>query len=169
MIHFQSRKKDFNYVLLEKYQKKIGAFPQQYIEFLKEYNCGVPEPNIIKINNDEDNQISIQYFLGISKNKKEDIFSQYKFWKKYLPNGFLPIAYTEGGGLVCLSLNRSNFGAVHFWDHDDESVVEIGTDIDAFLHHILEYDAEKDDGEDLVIEEEWVDPEFQKLIKKGRI
>ncbi|HEM7134794.1 SMI1/KNR4 family protein [Providencia hangzhouensis] len=100
--------------------------PSEYIDFIKRYNGGIPEPdsfNIQKINDAS----TINRFLGIKKEKNQnsDIFYFYKVYKDRIPSEYLPIAYDVGGNLILIKLGNNDDAKVFFWDHElevDESV-----------------------------------------------
>ncbi|ENU1227561.1 SMI1/KNR4 family protein [Providencia rettgeri] len=95
--------------------------PTEYIDFIKKYNGGVPEPdsfNIQKINDAS----TINRFLGVKKEKNQnsDIFYFFKVYKNRIPSGYLPIGYDIGGNLILIKLGNDD-AKVFFWDHELEA------------------------------------------------
>ena len=115
--------------------------------------------------------IAISDFFGIGIERINDLKATYKVYKDRLPKGFIPIARTEGGNIVCLS--RHN-GSLFFWDHDIELLNEdidfkyfipIANNFVDFLNMIKPADSE--DLDVYEIEEVWVDPDFLEEMKKS--
>ena len=50
-----------------------------------------------------------------------DLLNRRKFYSERVPKSILPIAYAEGGNLVCLPILPESFGKVFFWDHELEA------------------------------------------------
>jgi hypothetical protein len=106
---------------LEACEAIFGRLPSDYCAFLLAYNGGKPEKNHIKIQGTK-NTASIRYFFGIlGENEESDLTKKQKFYLERVPKGIIPIAYAEGGNLICLSIIPDTFGQVFFWDHELES------------------------------------------------
>lgn len=97
------------------------SIPTEYIEFIKKYNGGVPDPDSFNINEINDAS-TINRFLGVKKEKNQDgdIFYFIKVYKDRVPSEYLPIAYDVGGNLILIRLGHDD-AKVFFWDHELES------------------------------------------------
>ncbi|HCT3783805.1 TPA: SMI1/KNR4 family protein [Proteus mirabilis] len=95
--------------------------PIEYINFIKKYNGGKPEPDSFSIKKIDDAS-TIDRFLGIKKekNKSSDIMYFIKLYKKRIPSAYMPIAYDVGGNLILIEL-ASDKAKVFFWDHELEA------------------------------------------------
>lgn len=99
-------------------KKNELSFPQDYIDYIKEYNDGELEENLV----DEFDDISIRYFLGTTGETYSDLEWNYDCFLGRMPEKCVPIAETEGGDLICMSLQSGSFGKVYYWDHDTMDV-----------------------------------------------
>lgn len=95
-------------------------FPQDYINYIKEYNDGELEENLV----DGFDDISIRYFYGTTGESYSDLEWNYECLLGRLPAKCVPIAEVEGGDLICMSLQPDSFGSVYYWDHDTMDVDE---------------------------------------------
>jgi len=100
---------------IQKLEDIIGfKLPADYRKFLLVNNGGEPEPNEFDIPG-ENNSSGVNEFLNVEEIKKQ---------KKKLGNRLVdsswPIAYAEGGNLVCITVGKKE-GAIYFWDHELEA------------------------------------------------
>ncbi|HID7800733.1 TPA: SMI1/KNR4 family protein [Proteus mirabilis] len=97
------------------------TIPSEYIDFIKKYNGGQPEPDSFNIK-EIDDASTIDRFLGVKKekNKSNDIFYFVKLYKNRIPSEYMPIAYDIGGNLILIEL-ASDKAKVFFWDHELEA------------------------------------------------
>ncbi len=173
MITIKPNKDGFKESAIRKFQEKIGLkFTRDYLEFLKKSNGGTPESNIVRLDGQEINSFSITSFFGIETEPANDILSQYVVFGGRIPQGCIPIAYIEGGNLLCLNLNRHKYGYVLLWDHDKEeieadSLPVVAKSFSDFLGKINSYNPSKEELSDYKIQEVWIDPEFMKELEKG--
>lgn len=56
-------------------------------------------------------------FLGFTDGAGYDVVQDYREYSGVLPRGVLPVASDPGGNFICLSLGKSSYGQVLFWDH----------------------------------------------------
>lgn len=120
--------------------------PNSYRSFLQKNNGGSPEPNCFNFYG-EDSGSSIHYFYGINADPDYDIVKDLKIYKDRIPPDCLPIAYDEGGNLICLILKGINREKIYFWDHelekdDDEpdysNMTLIANNFDEFINGLYE-------------------------------
>ena len=97
------------------------SIPTEYIDFIKKYNGGIPEPDSFNIKEINDAS-TINRFLGVKKEKNQnsDIFYFIKVYKDRIPSEYLPIAYDIGGNLILIKLGNDH-AKVFFWDHELEA------------------------------------------------
>ncbi|MFU0790192.1 MAG: hypothetical protein ACFWT6_09585 [Virgibacillus proomii] len=70
MIEIKPININFDEIEFNKFQKKLGVtLPNEYIEFLKEKNGGIPESNIFELSNEEIESFSVTDFFGINQKK----------------------------------------------------------------------------------------------------
>ena len=103
---------------------RIGRpLPISYRAFLLEHNGGEPDLDHYPIEGMESNPYGeIRMFMGLDAEADyDDIESTWEMLKDQLPPEFLPIGYSSGNDLVCLSLAESDYGTVYFWDSQIES------------------------------------------------
>ena len=107
--------------------------PTEYIDFIKKYNGGVPEPDSFNIQ-EIDDASTINRFLGVKKEKNQDsdIFYFFNVYRDRVPSGYLPIAYDVGGNLILIKLGGSDDAKVFFWDHE----LEVDEDEEPTLENI---------------------------------
>ena len=173
MIQIKPSNKKLNQKSLFDFEELIKyKLPKEYVEFLIKYNGGYPENNIIELRDDEMKTIAISDFFGIGIERINDLKATFEVYKDRLPKGFIPIARTEGGNIVCLS--RHN-GSLFFWDHDTELLNEdigykyllpIANNFVDFLN-MIKPDNSVEDLDGYEVEEVWVDPDFLEEMKKS--
>ena len=93
--------------------------PSQYREFLKINNGGVPDKTWFN------EMVDVSEFLGVGVANDFDLVEVYSIYQARIPDGFLPVAQTEGGNLILLSASEGDQG-VYFWDHEEELEDEDG-------------------------------------------
>lgn len=105
--------------LVSSFERVIGFhLPNDYIEFLKSYNGGYPEPDAFYFSNCKDGS-SVDRFLSLGCEKHHDLLRYFNTYKDRIPAGFLPIAHDPGGNLILIRLN-DDFPQIFFWDHEAE-------------------------------------------------
>lgn len=62
---------------------------------------------------------TIAVFLG-ANSRSYNIFDYISIYKNRIPNLCLPIATDGMGNLILLSLEKTKFGKIYFWDHENE-------------------------------------------------
>jgi hypothetical protein len=133
--------------------------PSDYRAFLLKYGGGVPEPNHLPGVTD----VGISLFFSA-----EDLLVQKDAYRNRVPDGLLPIADSEGGNLVCVSLNPRDFGSIYFWDHELEAeegeeptydnLSKVASGFSEFWDSLQRLDVKLDEGQ---VTKVWVDPNFK--------
>lgn len=143
--------------------------PEEYCNFLLEYNGGIPESNIYKNDNVD---IAVQSFYGIGLNNIDDLRSKMKVLKHRIPKECLPIAEIECGDVLCISLSKNNYGEILLWEHEKEliqannmkNLLKVAPNFNEFMDKLKVY---IDDGSnDPEVINAWIDPEFAKEMKR---
>ncbi|RPF54144.1 SMI1/KNR4 family protein [Aquisalibacillus elongatus] len=176
MIEIRPSKVKFNEKEFNNFQKELGInLPKEYIKFLKEYNGGIPELNIVELQNEEVKSFSVTEFFGVNNEKINDLKSQYETYKERIPSENIPICRAEGGNIVCLNIDN---GLISFWDHDTEllnenvssanSLLRVATNFEEFLSLMEPYYYNEDDLADYKVEDVWIDPDFLKELKNDK-
>ena len=130
-----------------------GRLPVGYRSFLLMCNGARPESNQFEIPG-ASNHSCVNDFLGT-----DEILDDLR--KGRLPKGMLPIAWAEGGNLVCI---RISDGSVIFWDHeleDDVNIFEISCSFESFLSMLRPFDSGSVELDPDDVESVWVDPDFK--------
>lgn len=120
------------------------ALPEAYRSFLLTYNGGRPKPNAFPIRNLPSNPFGvIQVFFGIDYPVEScSLEWNLSAYRGRISANLLPIACTDGGDLVCLSLFGIDEESVVFWD----SYGELEGPGDANIYHVAENFAAFIDG-----------------------
>ena len=136
-IHERLSKEDLN-----SFENKHNiTLPQDYRDFLLEYNGGYPLTGTYKIS-EEIGESILNIFYGIGSmydnlEKKFDIFDE------ILDIGFIPIADDPSGNQICIGINQEYFGQIYHWAHDEEqdgmkNMYFLANNIDEFLDNLYE-------------------------------
>ncbi|PEA35649.1 SMI1/KNR4 family protein [Priestia megaterium] len=169
--------KRFSQQDLNELEKKVGAsFPEEYVNFLREYNGGEVEDNIIELRSVEIESFNLSSFFGTRLEDINNLLSCYDTFESRIPKGSIPIGRDLGGNIICLNLNREGYGYIFLWDHDIELEFEdnemeiqdlyyVAPSFEDFLQMIKPYDPEEDDLDGYEGEEVWIDPDFLKELK----
>ncbi len=99
----------------EFYNKVV--LPDDYKNFLIQYNGGCPRPNIIPSVNS-----NVDWILGmVDEPYYASLFQHIDMFHRRIPSFYFPIAYDSGGNLYLMSLYSENHGLIAFWDHEGET------------------------------------------------
>jgi cell wall assembly regulator SMI1 len=108
---------------LDALENRLGTtLPDDYREFLKQFNGGRPMPReFVAIDGDEGS--SVQFFFTLDEAAPHYyILKERQMFEGRIPDNTLPIACDSFGNLVLLDLGAKAFGAVYFWDHENENM-----------------------------------------------
>ena len=114
--------------------------PDDYRDFIMEFNGGKPVPSRLKKIGTE-----IDWIYGFHNGPDwASIFFALDTYQGRLPGSCMPIAYDIAGNLIIMSLSKQSLGVVAFWDHENEAqgdainyldnVVEIADSFTDFLN-----------------------------------
>lgn len=170
MIKINKNKIETDIEKIKLFEREKGKnFPNEYIEFLLEYNGGIPEANIFE--NDEVS-ISIQAFYGLGLSNIDDIRHKVDVLKNRIPEECLPIAEIEGGDVLCMVLSQENYGEVLLWEHEEEINEGYANNTNVFkkvsptfnelLKEVIPF--EVDGKDDFKVKDIWIDPDFLKEL-----
>lgn len=101
-------------------EAEFGKLPLEYRDFLRNFNGGVPVPNVVAT---KDNERVINFFFPIKypKNYPGGFYACAEDYAMRIPDGMLPIASSGGGDLILIQSGEENHGKVYYWDHELES------------------------------------------------
>lgn len=168
-IEFESTGEPVTKKTLHAAEKRIGIhLPNAYARFLLEFNGGTTVRNIHDIPGKGD--FVVEQFLGLSSRSGDDLLSVWESYRHRMPPEMIPIAYVDGGDLVCLCVSGPDVAKVYFWNHEHEAdegetptrdnLIRIADGFKGFLDSLREPDAHLEIGDLLDSEEDWNDPEM---------
>jgi hypothetical protein len=99
--------------------------PDDYREFLLQYNGGQPEATVFRWGSGSYMGSSVRYFYSVTEDFTFSLAYHYKIYALAgrIPKWTLPISPDAGGNLILLALGEAHPGKVFFWDHDIEGLV----------------------------------------------
>lgn len=115
-----------------------------------------PETNIFKFT--PKNESGVNRFIPVAEILKE------RARVEDLPTKAYPIAWAEGGNYVFVDEGQN--GAVFFWDHETQELIEIAINFGSFLDLLEPFDVQKIELKPGQVKKVWIDPEFLKRLKK---
>jgi hypothetical protein len=100
-------------------------FPMDYRLWLLKYNGGRPTPNRFqqKGKSGPYTDSLVAWFLAIHDGKYSNLESKFKnlkVFQKRLPENLVAIADDPFGNEICITVAGKDYGAVYFWDHEEE-------------------------------------------------
>ncbi|EAZ9183327.1 SMI1/KNR4 family protein [Salmonella enterica] len=116
---------------LDNLQMITGRLPDDYRNFLYDYG-GVVKFNCMVIFKgiessawaDDKGFDTIDYFYGlIDLNKNHLLTNAINTYKKDFKKLCIPIGYSSGGNQICLCIKGSRKGAIWFWDHERDPII----------------------------------------------
>lgn len=135
---------------IQQAERQLGvAFPQDYREFVSQYDGAIPEENIFG----NDFNIGIRNFISVLELMNEALAIE------RLPNNVWPIAADSNGNYICI---RKNDFSVLFWDHEVENGDKhLASSFGEFLERLKPYDPSSDPLPPHRVISSWVDPDFK--------
>ncbi len=120
--------------------------PEDYIEFLLQYNGGLPTPNAYYVEGHPEEILGIQVFFGIGREIESSCLDwNYKESRYSIPSELFPIGCSDTDDWICFSLQGESKGSVFFWDAMAESekpsysnVYKIADSFSDFLNGLFE-------------------------------
>ena len=144
----------------------VGAVPADYARFLADVGSGQLALNEYA----GESEVAADIAVGIVYAPGE-IGDPEAWWVDRVPAGFIGIAESAGGNLICLSLGSEDQGAVYFWDHNweaEDGEVPDMSNMTLVAHSFSEFiDALRPVDMSQVPESEgtaWIDPEFAREL-----
>ncbi len=103
--------------------------PDDYQWFLRNYGasnfevevaCKSEEPS--SWSNDGNDSIDFFYGLNPTESSLDCLKGALDTYSDRFPEGVLPIGEADSGGnLICMSVNKENYGYILFWDHESDT------------------------------------------------
>lgn len=127
------------------FECEIGfTLPDDYKEFLQNFNGGIPEIkySTFKLDDLEEN-IGLQVLYGLNLNENLDLREWFLEYEDDMLDGCIIIGHGIGFGFVVLINNTENSG-VYFWDHsfeldnssEEENVYKISDTFKEFIENL---------------------------------
>jgi hypothetical protein len=109
------------------FESSVGRIPEDYKNFLKSNNGGIPSANLLKTQSNE-RVINSLLALKAPSGFGDSIKSHMMVYDGRIPSHTIPIASAGGGDLILLNVDPRKFGEVLYWDHNFESDGEDASD-----------------------------------------
>jgi len=102
-------------------ERKLGySLPEDYREFLLQFNGGKPSPSSLRLS--DGSVTTIRAFYAVAPpSQTMSLERQIGQYRNRIPPRFIPIGEDPGGNRICICLNGKHYGQVFFWDHEMES------------------------------------------------
>lgn len=150
--------------------------PEDYREFLLQVcNGGRPDDNIFE-GTEGEISTGVGSFFGVGNPEAEDdMIKVYEIYKDRVPSWLLPVADTDTGDLICISIRPEDEGAVYFWDHEreaeegepatEENLTRLADSFRAFASALRPM-TDEDVPPDMEVKRSWVDPAFLEKMRR---
>ncbi len=129
--------------------------PPDYERFLMEHNGGVPRRRVFDTPGDDSKTSVISCFCGLGVDTDHDLQAEFDNYRKRLVRGIVPIGYDVFGNLLCLGLNKKNYGRIFFWRHELETeppkwstLIEVGPSFAPFFASLRRLQEDEDEDND---------------------
>ncbi len=112
---------------IAEFEKQIGdALPQDYRDFLLEFNGGRPDKSGFDYDLPDGRTWNsmVREFIGFDRSQYSDFDYFDTMYFDRIPPGMFPIADDPGGNLVLMSLRPESRENIFFWDHNEEAEEE---------------------------------------------
>lgn len=152
-----------------------GRLPDDYRQFLLEFNGGKPNPGSFKISKSQGGD-TLHHAYGLHSGPSySSIRSAYRTFEGRVPKSLVPIADDPFGNQICIGISGRWQGKVCFWDHEKENdsgrptskaVTQIAASFTEFLSNLYEYIPEGESLTDRIVRLNDV-TRLQQLIASG--
>jgi SMI1-KNR4 cell-wall len=110
--------------------------PKSYIELSKKYGSFSFEKWIIikaidTIPISENGYVSVDCFYAV-----EDAIKLFNKYEQQLPSNMIPFSDGEPGDLICISLEKENYGKIYYWHHESpnyQNMYLLANDLEEFI------------------------------------
>ncbi|AQY49783.1 hypothetical protein PWEIH_02222 [Listeria weihenstephanensis FSL R9-0317] len=145
MVKITSKNEKLSLDRLEVFEKEHDIrFSTEYRKFLLNYNGGYPDKSTFKIKGEDGEYESILNVLYGIGEMYDNLEKNFDIFDELVDVGFVPIADDPGGNQICISINKENYGAIYFWEHELgnedelENLFYIAANFDEFLTNLYE-------------------------------
>ena len=97
-------------------------FPDEYLDFLRKHNGGIPEPPYFGMTGDAGSELDVFYSIGASDPTCDVVKMTAAMRGKAIPAELMPIGCDAGGNRVCLGVTGKQCGKVFFLDHEEPGI-----------------------------------------------
>ncbi len=107
--------------------------PNDYKDFILQYNGGRPIPNL-----NSQPLTNVAYILGMHNGDYfASLYKHIEMYKTRIPFSTFPIATDFFGNLFLLTMHPESYGQIYFWDHEGEPKIQDGNYVDncSFVDH----------------------------------
>lgn len=134
---------------LSEFEKRFHIhLPNDYREFLFQYNGGQPVPSFFWIEPKQDGS-TLHRFYGIYEGEIPSSIETYLRGKGHygIPASMLPIGDDGTGNFICIGVSAANFGNIFFLDHEKhpfhdpdsiEGIIKLRNSFTEFLASLIE-------------------------------
>lgn len=107
---------------IDGFEKSLGIkLPDDYREFIYKYDGGVPDPAVFDINKERDSSVVKELFGLETPLTASSLKYNLSLYENRIPSKFIPIGSDVFGNKIILGVGGDNFGAIFFWDHENEA------------------------------------------------
>lgn len=110
---------------IQQVEQEINVrFPDQYRQFILQYNGGRPIPNVFMIPDDripgQSSMLDWFYCIDLS-DEYNHLLRNLDVFRDRMPSDCVPIGCDPGGNQICLIVSGAQTGKIYFWDHEEEA------------------------------------------------
>jgi hypothetical protein len=127
------------------FERQSGlALPQDYKDFLLQWNGGRPSQTIFNVPKWDGKGSALHFLFGIHSGKHNNLARWFDELRDRLPDGFLAIGVDMGANFVCLGTSGEFAGEVWYWDSSnryalcDGTMFKVANRLEAFLNQLRE-------------------------------